>query len=77
MMKTIGIQSKNVETYAIVEAGADRNMINDLISRLQMTGAIVHWYGFDCGNNLDKEIDDLSNYYDAVLVAAAAGKKIG
>ena len=42
-----------------------------------MTGAIVHWYGFDCGDNLDKEIDDLSNYYDAVLVAAAACKKIG
>lgn len=77
MMTMTGTQSKNVETYAIVEAGADRNMINDLISRLQMTGAIVHWYGFDCGDNLDKEIDDLSNYYDAVLVAAAAGKKIG
>jgi hypothetical protein len=30
----IGTQSKNVETYAIVETGADRNMINDLISRL-------------------------------------------
>ena len=42
-----------------------------------MTGAIVHWYGFDLGDNLDKEIDDLSNYYDAVLVVAAAGKKIG
>lgn len=76
MMMT-GIQSKNVETYAIVEAGADRNIINDLVSRLQMTGAIVHWYGFDQGDNLDKEIDDLSNYYDAVLVAAAGGKKIG
>ena len=73
----IGIQSKNVETYAIVEAGADRNIINDLVNRLQMTGAIVHWYGFDQEDNLDKEIDDLSNYYDAVLVAAAAGKKIG
>ena len=34
MMTMIGIQSKNVETYAIVETGADRNMINDLIGRL-------------------------------------------
>lgn len=77
MMMMTGIQNKNVETYAIVEAGADRNMINDLISRLQITGAVVHWYGFDLGDNLDKEIDDLSNYYDVVLVAATAGKKIG
>lgn len=76
-MKMTGIQSKNVKTYAIVEAGADRNVINDLISRLQMTGAIVHWYGFDLGDNLDKEIEALSNYYDAVLVAAAVGEKIG
>ena len=77
MMKMIGIQSKNVETYAIVEAGTDRDTINDLISRLQITGAIVHWYGFELGDNLDKEIDDLSKYYDAVLVVAAADKKIG
>ena len=42
-----------------------------------MTGAIVHWYGFDLGDNLDKEIEALSNYYDAVLVAAAVGEKIG
>lgn len=76
-MKMTGTQNKNVETYAIVEAGADRNVINDLIGRLQITGAIVHWYGFDLGDNLDKEIDDLSKYYDAVLVAATAGKKIG
>lgn len=77
MVMMTGIQNKKVETYAIVEAGADRNVVNDLINRLQMTGAIVHWYGFDCGDNLDKEIDDLSNYYDAVLVAAAGDKKIG
>jgi hypothetical protein len=34
MVMMTGTQSKNVETYAIVEAGADRNMINNLISRL-------------------------------------------
>jgi hypothetical protein len=42
-----------------------------------MTGAIVHWYGFDYGDNLQEEIDDLLNYYDVVLVAATADKKIG
>ena len=34
MVMMTGIQNKKVETYAIVEAGADRNVVNDLINRL-------------------------------------------
>ena len=34
MMKMIGIQSKKVETYAIEEAGADRNKVEKLVKKL-------------------------------------------
>ena len=77
MVTMIGIQSKNVETYAIVEAGADRNKIEQLVKKLQSTGAEVAWYGFGMDDNLQEEIDDLLNYYDVVLVAATVDKKIG
>lgn len=34
MVMMTGIQSKNVETYAIVEAGADRNKVEQLVKKL-------------------------------------------
>lgn len=74
---TIGIQNGAVASYAIVEAGADRNKVEKLVKELQSTGAEVAWYGFEMNDNLQEEIDDLLNYYDVVLVAATAGKKIG
>lgn len=77
MVTMTGIQNKNVETYAIVEASADRNKVEKLVKKLQSTGVEVAWYGFGMNDNLQEEIDDLLNYYDVVLVAATAGKKIG
>ena len=74
---TIGIQNEAAASYAIVEVGADRNKVEKLVKELQSTGAEVAWYGFGMNDNLREEIDDLLNYYDVVLVAATAGKKIG
>ena len=74
---TIGIQNEAAASYAIVEVGADRNKVEKLVKELQNTGAEVAWYGFGMNDNLREEIDDLLNYYDVVLVAATAGKKIG
>ena len=74
---TIGIQNGAAASYAIVEAGADRDKVEKLVQELQSTGAEVAWYGFEMNDNLREEIDDLLNYYDVVLVAATAGKKIG